>query len=355
MASTEKTGETPTGASSSVKTDLSMESMESDQLSSEGSIGDGEWKLLMHSLDEEEPNAPLTKNVEVALRESLAKLQQLDTNNEEARVQKSLLTQKSLSLESAYGNPLPPKDAERLMPPGEGGLIWHSLIINGSPFDENGKLKKGLNKRDFDLEKKCLKPRRASLPVLSENFYSSLTRIEDSNGCARFIFHGILNGWPSLQTFELISLQRKRQMNEFVNPKALMKGQHIWAQMWSVAAEGARGIDPIIKEKGLLFRAKLRSAPWTSKGWSKDSPGFAFWYEAQKPQPTLTYGTNMVESVDESAICTNVHMVAHRYAMERESPKDLLTYHTIVLLEWSHGEYCTVIEAAFLNGLGGYR
>jgi hypothetical protein len=90
-------------------------------------------------------------------------------------------------------------------------------------------------------------------------------------------------------------------------------------------------------------------------GWSKDSPGFAFWYEPHKPEPTLYYGTAMIDAVEENCMCTHVHMVAHRYARLRESPKDLLTYHSIVLLEWNHGRYCTVVEAAYLNGMGGYR
>ena len=32
-----------------------------------------------------------------------------------------------------------------------------------------------------------------------------------------------------------------------------------------------------------------------------------------------------------------------------------LTYHSIVLLEWEHGKFCTVVEGAFLNGIGGYK
>lgn len=344
---TEETTATEATPNSSVKTDPSIDS----DLESEGTIGDGEWKILMHSLRDEDATAPLTENLEIALQESLAELELAGDSENDNKKER---TRKALSLESAYGNPLPPEEAERLMPPEEGGLIWHALLINGNPFDDNGKLKKGLNRRDFDLEKKQLKPRRASLPVLAKDFSSSLTRIEGPSG-ARFIFHGILNGWPSLQTFELISVERKRQLNEFVSPAALMKGHHVWAPMWTANVEGAKGIDPTIKEKGMFFRAKLRSAPWTSKGWAKDNPGFAFWYEAQRPEPSLVYGKAMVESVEENAICTNVHMVAHRYAILRESPKDKLTYHTIVLLEWDHGRYCTAIEAAYLNGMAGFR
>jgi hypothetical protein len=48
-------------------------------------------------------------------------------------------------------------------------------------------------------------------------------------------------------------------------------------------------------------------------------------------------------------------MVSHRYAVRRESPRDKLTYHSVVLLEWEHGEYMTLVEGAFLNGMGGYK
>lgn len=48
-------------------------------------------------------------------------------------------------------------------------------------------------------------------------------------------------------------------------------------------------------------------------------------------------------------------MISHRYARLKESPKDRLTYHSICLLEWEHGEYCTVVESAYLNVMGGYQ
>mmetsp|Transcript_30213 Transcript_30213/g.46328 ORF Transcript_30213/g.46328 Transcript_30213/m.46328 type:complete len:213 (-) Transcript_30213:1248-1886(-) len=62
----------------------------------------------------------------------------------------------------------------------------------------------------------------------------------------------------------------------------------------------------------------------------------------------------MVKAVGD-AVCTNVHMISHRYAVKKESPKDLMTYHSLALLEWDHGKYCSVLEGAYLNGLGGYK
>jgi hypothetical protein len=258
-----------TDENSSTRTDPVIDS-DSD---SESGDYDGELDILLESLDHDSDEAPVTEAIERALEKSLSNLafgasHALESLTDESKKDgdpKAEQRAKTLSLESAYGNPLSVEDAEKLMPPGEGGLIWHSLLIKGEPFDKNGNLQKGLNPRDFDLEKKKLKARRPSLPVLAKNFYSSLTRIEGPKG-PRFIFHGILNGWPSLQTFEVISIQRRRNAHEFVNPAALLKGQRVWAHMWSSEVEGAKGIDPVIREKGSLFRIKFRSAPWTAKG-----------------------------------------------------------------------------------------
>lgn len=43
-----------------------------------------------------------------------------------------------------------------------------------------------------------------------------------------------------------------------------------------------------------------------------------------------------------------------RYAKAKESAADRLTWHSAVLVEWEHGAHCTVVELAWLNGLGGY-
>ena len=52
---------------------------------------------------------------------------------------------------------------------------------------------------------------------------------------------------------------------------------------------------------------------------------------------------------------TAAHLFAHRYARKTETNKDRITYHSAVLLEWSHGLFTTVIELATLNGIGGRR
>ena len=137
---------------------------------------------------------------------------------------------KTLSVESAYGHPLSTEEAEKRLPPGNGGIQWHSLLINAdSPFNADGTLRRGLTPRDYDMEKKTIKPRRASLPIVAKDFYSSLTRIGGPKGQARFIFHGILNGWPSLRTFEVVRIERKRE-KEFVRPSQIIAGQRVWGR-----------------------------------------------------------------------------------------------------------------------------
>jgi len=54
-----------------------------------------------------------------------------------------------------------------------------------------------------------------------------------------------------------------------------------------------------------------------------------------------------------NAKALRAHVFAHRYAMKRETFKDRLTWHVIVLIEWSHGLFASVAELAWWNGLGG--
>lgn len=54
-------------------------------------------------------------------------------------------------------------------------------------------------------------------------------------------------------------------------------------------------------------------------------------------------------------IATKIHSIHHRYAYGKrpETSKDLLVYHGLVLMEWDHGQFTTVMELATLNGMGG--
>ena len=279
---------------------------------------DGEINVLMQSLEEEEERqvVPLAEQTRTAIKKTLSG--QLISDSGEA----------------VYGRPLSVEEAAERMPPGEGGMMWHASVVPDIYFI-GGKLLRGLRPRDFDMKNQTIKPRRAVPTLTVSDLLSSLTKIGP-----RYIFYGILNGWPSLRCFELIGIEQKRAIG--------------WNKVWRADKEGAKGI-PLRLDKSQIYRVTLRGAPWTSHGWSKDSPGFLFWYEAQRSQgPRMSYGTDTLHTIDD-ATCTHIHMVSHRYAVKHESPRDLITYHSICLLEWDHGQYATVVETAFLNGIGGYN
>ena len=297
-------------------------------------VADGEFLTLVNAL--EEPSPPLAAEIRASIRKSFSTLSDADGGY--------------------YGHPLTAEQAATEMPAQEGkGLGWFATVIP-DVFFVDGKLRRGLNKKDFDIDNHTIKPRRASIPVTETDLFSSITKIDGPDGSKRYIFHGVLNGWPALQNLELVSLEQKRDMNAIPNPKDLLMGKLSWTTVWQASQEGTKGIEPALKDHTRIHRAKLRAAPWSAIGWSKTSPGFVFWFEAQRAQGArVCFGTDMTHQLSNEEKCTNIHMISHRYGRVKESAKDRITYHSICLLEWDHGNYCTVVESAYLNGMGGYQ
>jgi len=94
-----------------------------------------------------------------------------------------------------------------------------------------------------------------------------------------------------------------------------------------------------------------------------DGPRQVWWFFAQS-SGELHHGTDIMAQVQPdrggraTPVCTNIHLFSHRYARGKthvESNKDLMTYHSACLLEWDHGQHCTVVELATLNGVGGRK
>jgi hypothetical protein len=285
------------------------------------------------------------------------------------------MTLTSQSGMSYYGMSLSSEEALRRMPPSADGMIWYATIIPDQCFTKDSTRIPGLNSKDYDLETQMLKPRRPSLPLKATEFMTSLTRVDtvegDSSPMAnnissasrfRWIFYGVLNGWPALRCFEVVAVEKQKKKGNGIfsipSPRDLMTGQVSWETIWKPdSPPGKLGIGPSTPvDANCLFRARLKAPAWSIKGWSPTSPGFAFWFEAQVPAsnggPRLSYGTNMVRTVSNTPRdqCSFVHMASHRYAKLRESPRDRFVYHSVVLLEWEHGQYCTVVESAYLNG-----
>ena len=70
----------------------------------------------------------------------------------------------------------------------------------------------------------------------------SLTKVSDEGG-RRYIFNGILNGWPSLRHFELIRLEKKRSLPGGVQPPDYIMNSigKTWTSHWSADVEGKKG------------------------------------------------------------------------------------------------------------------
>ncbi|KAL7527335.1 hypothetical protein ACHAXR_001902, partial [Thalassiosira sp. AJA248-18] len=284
------------------------------------------------------------------------------------------------------------KELEHLIGPDEdGGLVWTAkLLPNDAPIKT--RLKARITRRGVHF------------PVATEDFLSSVKRIgtpaveaqaeagyddlwdrnqrgelEDEHVPeARWIFKGVLNGWPGLT---LLEVKRVRAQEQHSLLKKLWKGatnsssngnaKTIWDAFDDGNVKGVELADAINKyAKGksdkIEILIELRAPTWSSHGWSKHSPGFIFWTEGptiNDPTPSnlkLTYGTDIKTNTmekDYDPACTMIHMINHRYASPKkaESAKDRILYHSLALLEWDHQKYSTVVEIGFLNGLGGYK
>lgn len=191
-----------------------------------------------------------------------------------------------------------------------------------------------------------LKPRR---PVPHIRISELLEGLHMKDG--RWILCHALNGWPALVNLELRSITGKA--------KRKLAFRRIVNAFWATGQPLPAAAD--VKER---MRATFRTPAWASVGWSPSSPGFAWWFTGQRDgavapaEGQFSHGELMVEArqedVHSSANATFVHAFAHRYPVERETLKDKQTWHTGLLIEWSHGKFTTLVELAWLNGCGGY-
>ena len=269
---------------------------------------------------------------------------------------------------SLYRNPLSIATIKDIMKPDkeddpEGGLIWKANIVPDN-YDKDFKKKGNLKmctKNNYDAANQCIKPRRGNLLVKESDFFNSLVCFtdEDENDDfdlfqrrVRWVFSGVLCGWPGLQLLELIKIEYKRAI-------PLSK----YVTHWKYNKDDGKPTFP----KGLTVsevRVVLRSPCYSINGWAKDSRGYVFWFEGNETggEPKVTFGTNIVRKFEKERVeknlntkCVKVNMISHRYATgDSTAIRDRLTYHSFALLEWDHREYCTVVELAYLGGVGGY-
>jgi len=252
-------------------------------------------------------------------------------------------------LRQGYGNPVSKEVASKRMDQSSDkkGLLWVALILPDD-YHSNEAVRHEIKAKDLDPVTHAIRPQRPNLPVAMSDFRSSLVQTDNGD----WVFSGILNGWPALRTLRVVSLEHKRTRGSIATPQELIKGQVGWVMDWKSADASKKSLEDVWDE-GRIYRAKLCGPAWTSIGWSPSSPGFVYWFEWH--QSRLSYGTNMLQTVDAESNVTMVHMISHRYAIAKETTRDRITYHSIVLLEWDHGKYCTVVEGAYLNGYSGYK
>jgi len=257
---------------------------------------------------------------------------------------------------SLYGKPIEQSKIKKIMnwedKEGEdGGLIWRALILPANfdkSFAKNGKLTM-LTSNHYDAKNHCIKPRRGMLAVTENDFFSSLTIVDTGGKTPRWVFSGVLNGWPGLTCLELRKIEFKGAFPT-------------WREHWNAT----EGVNPTYPKGHLIteVRAKLLAPSWSAYGWSKESTGYYLWYEGQATVPRLLFGTNILKtyekerlvSGDPSPRCVKIHNIAHRYSVgDHEGVKDRNSYHSLSLMEWDHGKYMTVVELGNLNGLSGYN
>ncbi len=95
---------------------------------------------------------------------------------------------------SVYGQRISAEAAAALVPPSKHGLIWHARLVRDDFHDPAVTTAAGR-----------VKARRPMPVVTQTDFFSSLSKTADH----RWIFSGVLNGWPGLQVPNL-STRRSR-------------------------------------------------------------------------------------------------------------------------------------------------
>eukprot|EP00511_Aplanochytrium_stocchinoi_P009391 CAMPEP_0204864056 /NCGR_PEP_ID=MMETSP1348-20121228/3788_1 /ASSEMBLY_ACC=CAM_ASM_000700 /TAXON_ID=215587 /ORGANISM="Aplanochytrium stocchinoi, Strain GSBS06" /LENGTH=537 /DNA_ID=CAMNT_0052014581 /DNA_START=25 /DNA_END=1635 /DNA_ORIENTATION=+ len=246
----------------------------------------------------------------------------------------------------SYRVPLEKEEANEMLSD-EKGQIWYAKIVDT-----------GFDHPKYVLKDGSLKPRRPLPHIFRDDFFNSIEGSSDG----RWIFNGNLNDWPALSSLEVIQLEY--WYSKKVGGQDLTYSKRFWKK-------GDNSEKPYFPDAGQGFfkikpdaiRATLKAPSWSHIGYSKDNPGFVFWYaQCRDGGPRVSHGENIIKAARNDAASAGTvlpeavaaHFFGHRYAKVNENAKDLFTYHTAVLLEWDHEQFTTVVELAYQYGLGGY-
>ena len=182
------------------------------------------------------------------------------------------------------------------------GQVWHAQVMPDDYADPKHCTSSG-----------DLKPRRPTPQIRASDFFGQLRQTEDG----RWFFKQQLNGWPGLVELELRSVTCK------VRTKL---GVGFIKRHWDALQSGRT--QPSFPAQMRSVRVTLYAPSWTLKGWSEDSPGFAFWAAMQNAGGVKVFhGEDMVRAVKNRSFsnlqgfdpatttATRVHLFAHRYCV----------------------------------------
>lgn len=205
----------------------------------------------------------------------------------------------------------------------------------------------------------ALKLRRGVPHVRAGEFKTALQLQE-----GKWIWVGCMNGWGSLTDMQLLMIKCKASKPLFHTGQAHANVDSIETPRlsrsgtntdWEASSQQAPSLsDPL---PGMV-RLTLKLPEWSMRGWSADSPGFAFHYRAHQEPPRMLHGERMIAVLRKESVAgglpvaTRAHHFAHRYPVGgTEGVKDRFSYHAGVMVEWDHGEFVSVMELAFWNGV----
>lgn len=220
--------------------------------------------------------------------------------------------------------------------------------------------------------KEKIKPKRGIPEVNSEDFFSSLTQSVDG----RVFYHGILNNWSGLDFFEVAKVESCEVDSK---GKLLPEQKLFWKSSQTKINKSKKSLLRFMTKSKRIARlptfpnkAELKSVKITAylprhmeNGFTPSTPGFV-WYHfgaGDVENNQFAHGTNIIKAAKardkeihgKECLATKVYHIGHRYAKKEESDLDKKIYHSAVFIEWEHGEYGSIVELAWLNGIGGYE
>lgn len=240
----------------------------------------------------------------------------------------------------SFYNPISVADAEKI-PSSDQGLIWHAQLVAGDYKHPRHVTAKGE-----------LKPRRPLPHARAAAFLKALVKTSDG----RWMFGGVLNGWPALTNLELRSITFKPKSSVGMSSIKRYFNAETGKGDVPATAEQIDDFERMVVAKGSV-RVTLRAPAWSSIGYSPKSHGFVLFYDLSQETPRVLHGTDIVNALGAQGASTtmqHVHHFGHRYAKLRESAIDRITYHSALVIEWHPTRNLSVVELAWRNGLGGY-